>query len=100
MNILSLIKSQLPPQAISQISNTIGESPENTKSALGAAFPAILGSLLGKANASPDGTTQVFNALQQRQGNWTDTIGSMLSGGASGAQAQSGTGSLLNSLLG
>jgi OOP family OmpA-OmpF porin len=97
MNILSLIKSQLPPQAISQISNTVGESPENTQSALGAAFPAILGSLLGKANATPDGAAQVFNALQQRQENWTDSIGRMLSGGG---QAQSGAGSLLNSLLG
>jgi hypothetical protein len=103
MNILSLIKSQLPPQAISQISNTIGESPENTKSALGTAFPAVLGSLLGKANASPDGATQIYNTLQQNQGSWTDSIGSMLSGGTTGttgAPAQTGSGSLLNSLLG
>lgn len=97
MNILSLIQSQLSPQAIGQISNTVGESPENTKSALGTAVPAVLGSLIGKANASPDGATQIFNTLQQHQGSWMDSISSTLS---SGAQAQGGTGSLLNSILG
>jgi len=97
MNILSLIQSQLSPQAIGQISNTVGESPENTKSALGTAVPAVLGSLIGKANASPDGATQIFNTLQQHQGSWMDSISSTLS---SGAQAQTGTGSLLNSILG
>ena len=103
MNILSLIQSQLSPQAVSQISNTVGESPENTKSALDTAVPAVMGSLLGKANASPDGATQIFNLLKQGQGGqggWMDSIGSMLSGGASGGQAPSGAGSLLNSLLG
>ena len=40
MNILSLIQSQLSPQAMSQISNTVGESPESTKAALGTAVPA------------------------------------------------------------
>lgn len=102
MNILSLIQSQLSPEAIGQISNTVGESPESTKTALGAAVPAIMGSLLGKANASPDGATQIFNTLQQGQGGWMNSISSMLSGGANAAQAQggTGTGSLLSSLLG
>lgn len=99
MNILSLIQSQLSPQAISQISNTVGESPESTKSALGTAIPAVLGSLLGKANSSPDGSTQIFNALKQGQGSWTDSISGFLSGGGS-PPTQTGTGSLLNSLLG
>lgn len=100
MNILSLIQSQLSPQAISQISTTVGESPENTKSALGTAIPAVLGSLISKSNASPDGATQILNTLQQRQGGWTDSISSLLTGGVGRAQPQSGTGSLLNSLLG
>jgi outer membrane protein OmpA-like peptidoglycan-associated protein len=100
MNILSLIQNQLSPEAISKLSNTVGESPESTKTALGAAVPAILGSLLGKANASPDGATQIFNTLQQGQGSWMNSISSMLSGGGNAAQAQSGTGNLLNSLLG
>lgn len=101
MNILSLIQSQLSPQAVSQVSNTVGESPENTKSAIGTAVPAVLGSLLGKANASPDGATQIFNLLKQGEGGWMDSISGLLSGGAGAAQpAQSGTGSLLNSLLG
>jgi len=94
---LSLIQNELSPQAISKIGDTIGESPENTKSALGAAVPAVLGSLIGKANASPDGATQIFNALQQRPGERMDSLSSMVGGGA---QAQPGAGSLLNTLFG
>jgi len=100
MNILSLIQSQLSPETVGQISHTVGESPENTKSALGAAIPVVLGSLVGKAHASPDGATQIFNTLQQGQGSWMNSISSLLGGGASGVPAQSGSDSLLNSLLG
>src|SRR6185312_8279218 len=97
MNILSLIQSQLSPQAIGQISNTVGESPESTKAALGTAVPAVLGSLIGKANASPDGATQIFNTLkQQDSGGWMNSISSLLGGGANASQAQTGMGSLLN----
>ena len=57
--------------------------------------------MIGKANASPDGATQVFNTLkQQDSGGWMNSISSLLGGGANAAQAQSGTGSLLNSLMG
>jgi hypothetical protein len=85
---------------MSQISSTVGESPESTKAALGTAIPAVLGSLMGKANASPDGATQIFNALKQDQGGWMNSISSFLGGGAGAQQAQSGMGSLLNSILG
>jgi len=100
MNILNLIQSQLSPQAIGQISSAVGESPDATKSALGTAVPALLGSLVGKVNASPDGASQIFNLIKQGPGaggSWSDSI-SGLSGG-SGGQSQS-TSSLLSSLLG
>jgi hypothetical protein len=101
MNILSLIQGQLSPQTIGQISNTVGESPGKTESALGTAFPALLGSLMGKATASPGGATELYNTIKQgSQGaGWSDSIGSMISGTSAppvGGQSQS----LLNSLLG
>jgi OOP family OmpA-OmpF porin len=104
MNILSLIQSQLSPQTVGQISNAVGESPEGTKAALGTAFPALLGSLVGKANASPSGVTDIFNMVKQgqSQGGWSDTISSViggLSGGTAGAE-QPAHQSILNSLLG
>jgi outer membrane protein OmpA-like peptidoglycan-associated protein len=101
MNLLSVIQSQLSPQTVGQISNTIGESPEGTKAALGAAFPALLGCLVGKASASPSGTTDLFNMIKQGQssGAWSDSI-SKIVGGAGSAPAQSAGNSLVNSLLG
>ena len=101
MNILNLIQSQLSPQAIGQVSNAIGESPDSTKTAIGTAVPALLGSLLGKVNATPDGAKQVYNAVQQSQpqGGWTDSIGSLLSGITGGQQSSASSG-ILNSLLG
>src|SRR6185369_5760083 len=101
MNILSLIQNQLSPETIGQISTAVGESPEGTKSALGTAFPALLGSLLGKANSSPSGVTDIFNMLKQgqTQGGWSDAIGNVM-GGLSGGAPQAANQSLLSSLLG
>ena len=77
MNILSLIQNQLSAQTIGQISNAVGEGQEQTKSALSTAFPALLGSLVGKANASPSGLGEIFNTIKQGQlqGGWTDSVG-------------------------
>jgi hypothetical protein len=98
MNILSLIQNQFSSQSIAQISNAVGEGPEQTKSALSTAFPALLGSLVGKANASPAGLSEIFNTIKQGQlqGGWTDAIGQAMSGGPPPAARQS----LLSSILG
>jgi len=105
MNILSLLQNQLSPQTIGPISNAVGESPDATKSALGAAFPALLGSLLGKANASPSGITDIFNMLKQGKsaGTLPENIGDVaegLSGGVPPAAHQTLLTSLLGSKLG
>jgi len=105
MNILSLIQNQLSPQTIQQISNALGESPEGTKSALGTALPALLGSLLGKANSSPNGATDIFNMLKSGQsaGGWPESVNDAANGlnrGALPAAHQSLLTSLLGSRLG
>lgn len=101
MNILSLIENQLSPQTIGPISNAIGETPEATKSALGTAVPGLLGSLLGKASASPNGITDIFNMLKQgqSQGAWPESV-SDVAGGSGGKAPSAAQQSLLGSLLG
>jgi OOP family OmpA-OmpF porin len=102
MNLLNLIQSQLSPQAVGQISNAMGESPEGTRSALSTAIPALLGSLVGKATASPSGATEVFNLIKEGPGQgtgWSDSI-TDAAGNLSGRAAQPASPSLLSSLLG
>jgi hypothetical protein len=102
MNILSLIQNQLSSQTIGQISNALGEGQEQTRSALNTAFPALLGSLVGKANASPSGLGEIFNTIKQGQlqGGWTDAIGQAISGGPPPMARQSLLSSILGSKLG
>jgi OOP family OmpA-OmpF porin len=96
MNLINLIQSQLSPQTIGQIGNTLGENPGQTRSALGVGIPAILGALVGKATSSPMGANDVFNLVKQNQSAWSDSAGNWLN---TGAGSSSGT-SLLSSLLG
>lgn len=97
MNLLNSLLNQLSPATVTQISNAVGESPEATKSALHTAFPALLGSMLAKAQSSPSGLTDTFNLI--KQGGWSDSIGTMI-GSFSGSTGQTTGQSLLNSLLG
>lgn len=101
MNLLNLIQNELSPDAIGQIGSAVGESTDKTKSALSTAFPALLGSLVGKATASPNGAVDILNTLKQgqSQGGWPDTVGKLL-GSQSGGSAQAANHSLLSSLLG
>src|SRR5262245_8199719 len=98
MNLINLIQSQLSPQTIGQIGNTLGENPGQTRSALGAAIPALLGALVGKASSSSVGANDVFNMVKQNQSAWSDSASNWLSAGASTGSSP-GT-SLLSSLLG
>lgn len=105
MNLLSLIENQLTPQTINPISNALGESPEATKTALGAASPGILGSLLGKVTASPNGSADLLNMLKQgnSQGAWSDNLSQIaqgMGGGTPSPNQQSLLGSLFGSKLG
>src|SRR5215469_13549714 len=101
MNILSLLENQISSPAVGRISNALGESPEGVKSAMGGAFPALLGSLLGKVKESPNGAGEIFNMLKQGsgQGAWPEKIEDAASAVGSSA-AQPAQHSLLTSLLG
>jgi len=97
MNILNLIREQLSPEILGQISKTVGENPEGTKSALQAALPALLGSAAAQAS-SPSGATGLLEMLKQKapQGGWSESLSGLL-GSAGGGSAGS---SFVSSLLG
>jgi Bacterial protein of unknown function (DUF937) len=97
MNILNIIKEQLSPEILGQISKTVGENPEGTKSALQQALPALLGSAAAQAS-SPGGATGLLEMLKQKmpQGGWSESLSGLL-GSAGGGSAGS---SFVSSLLG
>jgi hypothetical protein len=65
MNILNIIREQLSPEILGQISKSVGESPEGTQSALQQALPALLGSAAAQAS-SPGGATGLLEMLKQK----------------------------------
>jgi hypothetical protein len=103
MNILNMIREQISPETLGQISKSVGESPEGTKSALEQAVPALLGSAASEA-ASPKGATDLFNSITQQLPKLGSlgSIGSLLGGlgGAGGGGPGAAGASFVSSLLG
>jgi OmpA-OmpF porin, OOP family len=102
INFLDLIKSQLTGgSTLDLISGFLGESPAATKSGLGAALPAILGSVV-KAGATPEGAGNLLNMIKNggHDGSALDNIAGLLGGGKATDSFLSGGGSLITSLLG
>ena len=102
INFLDLIKSQLTGgSTLDLISGFLGESPTTTKSGLGAALPAILGSVV-KAGSTTDGASNLMNMIKNGgyDGSALDNIAGLLSGGKATDSFLSGGSSLITSLLG
>jgi hypothetical protein len=96
MNILNIIREQLSPELLGQISKTVGENPEGTKSALQQALPALLGSAAAQAS-SPSGANGLLEMLKQKtpQGGWPESISGLLGGFGGGSPGSSFVSSLL-----
>jgi hypothetical protein len=97
MNILNMIREQISPETLGQISKSVGESPEGTKSALEQALPALLGSAASEA-ASPKGATDLFSSITReapKLGSLSGILGSLGGTGGGGPGA-----SFVSSLLG
>jgi Bacterial protein of unknown function (DUF937) len=92
-NIVQLITSQLGGGTINKLSSLLGESPEKTQSAVGAAVPTLLAGLTNVAS-TPEGAQRLASAASQQDPNITSNFASALGSG-------SGTGSgMLNNLFG
>jgi hypothetical protein len=97
MNIIESVTNLLSKDVVKSIGSTIGESPDKTKAALGAAVPALLAGITQFAS-KPEGALALDAAVSKQD---TGILGDLA--GAFGSQGSSLTqqgGNLLNSLFG
>src|SRR6516225_8073889 len=97
MNIIDLVTNYLSKDVVKSIGSTIGESPDKTKTALGAAVPALLAGIAQFAS-KPEGASALDAAVSKQD---TGILGDLA--GAFGSQGSSLTqqgGNLLSSLFG
>jgi hypothetical protein len=98
-NLIGLLEQLLGSnEVLSRIGALIGLSPERTKSAVGAAVPAILAALVGLVQ-KPAGRDQLAAAVRDQDPGVLDNLGALLSGGREKPLVDSGS-SALSSLLG
>src|SRR5437870_2630007 len=96
VNIIDMVKSQLGGAAVNKLSSFLGESSENTQSALGATVPTLLAGLTHAAS-TPEGAQKLSDAAAEHENalsNFGDSISSQ------GESIASKGSSALSSLLG
>ena len=101
MNLLALLKDNLTPEIVSKAANLVGENQASTATAMSGIFPAILGSVVGKASTA-DGASSVMSMITGggHDGGMLDNLGSMLGGSTNTDTMLSGGSGILSSLLG
>jgi hypothetical protein len=98
-NLIDLLERLLGSNdVLSRLGALVGLSPENTKSVVGAAVPAILAALVGIAQR-PEGQNRLAAAVQGQDTGLLDNVAGALSGGRERSLIDAGQGSL-SSLLG
>jgi hypothetical protein len=96
-NIIEVVKNQLGDAALGQLGSLVGESQDKTKTAVGAAVPALLAGLTNLAS-KPEGANQLFSTLSRQDPGLLGNFASLL-GSQGNTVAQQGN-SLLGSLFG
>ncbi|MEL6986743.1 MAG: OmpA family protein [Bacteroidota bacterium] len=101
INLLDMLKSTAGDALIKQASGFLGESESKTSSAVGAIFPALLGSIMQKGSTK-SGAESLLGMLKDggHDGSIFDNLGGLFSGGAkTDGLLNTGT-SILSGLLG
>jgi hypothetical protein len=99
VNLIGLLEQLLGSnEVLSRLGSLIGLSPDRTKTAVGAAVPAILAALVGLVQ-KPTGRDQLATAVRNQDPGVLDNLSAMLSGGREKPLIDSGS-SLLTSLFG
>ena len=94
-NLTDELRKSLDPQTISSLSRQIGANEEETRQAVGALVPMMIGGMSKNAQ-SDEGAQRLNSALEQdHDGSLLDNLSSMLGGGSSG-----GLGGLAGGLMG
>lgn len=96
-NLLEMLQSAFGNQLVSQASSVLGESPASTKSAVGAALPALLGGLM-QQGSTLEGASKLLGAITGP--NVNTGILSDLAGALGGGSQTSSLTSLGSTLLG
>ncbi len=100
MNILDMLKDQVTGTLAKQASGFLGESEGAVQSALGSAFPAILGSVINKGS-SKSGAEGLMGMIGGLDLDMLGNIGNIFGGGASSVNGLLNSGGgILESLLG
>jgi len=101
INLLDMLKDQIGDAVISQAGSFLGAENSGVKSAMGAALPSILGSMIASGSTS-QGSKGLIDMITNggHDGGVFDNLGSMLGGGdATSGFLNSGSG-ILKSLMG
>ena len=101
INLLDMLKDQIGDAVISQAGKFLGAEESGVKSAMGAALPTILGSMITQG-ATPSGSKGLIDMITKGgyDGSVFDDLGSVFSGGdATSSFLNSGSG-ILKSLMG
>jgi OmpA-OmpF porin, OOP family len=101
IDLLGLVKDQLTSAAVGKISEFLGESQSNTTSAVGAALPTLLGSIMDKASTT-DGAGSLLGMLKDggHDGSMLGNLASTLGSGDGISGLLSGGSGIISSLLG
>jgi len=99
MNLVELILKQLlSGDVLGNLAGALGASTEDTKKAVSASIPAMLGGI-GSLASKPEGANKLWNSLKQVDENIGTDWGGMLTGEKGNELAKSGT-SMLESVFG
>jgi hypothetical protein len=99
-SLLAGLAQQFGGDTIGQLANLIGGSQEETRKAVAAALPILLGSMAGAAQKQ-DGANALFGALNNdHDGSILDMLGPLLAGGYASRALGADGGRVLSHLLG
>lgn len=101
MNLMKMLQDQLSGELMEQASSFLGESSTNTSSAMGAALPSILGSLISKGSTQ-SGASGIMDMITKGgfDGGMLSNLGSMFGGGEATSGLMNSGSSILSSLMG
>lgn len=86
MSPLELIARQLDPQAVDQLSQRVGASPQQTQTAAAGIAEALLGAMARQAQQSPQRAQRIERALDRdNHAALLDNLGALLGGGGAPA---------------
>src|SRR5262245_15789945 len=99
MNIVEICKQYLSGDLLSRLGNLIGEDPDKTRTAAGAAIPALLAGITNVAGSGADGARRLSDAVDSTSDHLLGNMSSMLGGGQGGSRIDRGR-EMLGSVLG